>query len=282
MEITFFKMHGTLNDFVVFHDLDNKVTLDVAQVSRLCDRRAGVGADGVIVVRRSSSADFFMDYINADGSLAEMCGNGIRCLAKYAFDQGLTDKTTLPVETRAGIKILDLITGPDHTVSRVRVDMGKPVFEPEKIPAQVRDAQTPVLDLPLEVDGTTFQVNLVSMGNPHCVILTDGATDDLHTRFGPLIETHPLFPAKTNVEFIHVAQPGRVVMKVWERGSGETLSCGTGACASMVVATLKGLVKDTAVVELPGGELEIEWKGMGSHVVMTGPAVTVYSGTITI
>lgn len=282
MEITFSKMHGTLNDFVVFDDLDNAVSLTETQVSRLCDRRAGVGADGVIVVRRSSTADFFMDYINADGSLAEMCGNGIRCLAKYAFDRGLTDKTTLPVETRAGIKILDLVTGPDRKVSRVRVDMGKPVFEPEKIPAQVQGVRTPILDHPLQVDGTTFGVNLVSMGNPHCVIVVDHAADDLPKRFGPLIEKHPLFPAKTNVEFIHVPAAGRVVMKVWERGSGETLSCGTGACASMVVAALKGLIGDTATVVLPGGELEIEWKGMGSHVVMTGPAVTVYSGMITI
>ena len=282
MEITFLKMHGTLNDFVVFHDMHNAVVLSESQVSRLCDRRAGVGADGVIVVRESSTADFFMDYINADGSLAEMCGNGIRCLAKYAFDRGLTDKTMLPVQTRAGIKVLDLVIGPDGTVSHVRVDMGKPVFEPENIPAKVADAQTPIIDLPLEVNGNAFRVNLVSMGNPHCVIVMDELRDDLPGRFGPLIENHPLFPSKTNVEFIHVREPGRVAMKVWERGSGETWSCGTGACASMVVSALKGLVGDSAIVELPGGDLAIEWKGMDSHVIMTGPAVTVYSGHITI
>jgi diaminopimelate epimerase len=282
MDVAFRKMHGTMNDFVVFHDLHNAVALSEAQVSFLCDRRAGIGADGVIVVRQSQSADFFMDYINADGSFAEMCGNGIRCLAKYAFDQGLTRKTTLPVETRAGIKVLDLITGPDGTVTRVRVDMGKPVFEPEHIPAHVSPAAVPVMDHALDVDGTVFRVNLVSMGNPHCVIVMDDVPDDFPKRFGHLIEKHPLFPARTNVEFIRVREPDRIVMTVWERGSGETWSCGTGACASMVVAAIKGLVSDTAVVELPGGDLEIEWKGMGSHVIMTGPAVTVYSGTITI
>jgi diaminopimelate epimerase len=282
MEIAFCKMHGTLNDFVVFHDLDQVVTLSASQVSRLCDRRAGIGADGVIVVRKSSVADFFMDYINADGSLAEMCGNGIRCLAKYAYDQGLTDKTTLPVETRAGVKILDLTTGPNGSVNRVRVDMGKPEFQPEHIPVDIRDARTPILDFPLEVEGTFFPVNIISMGNPHCVIVVDNVPEDLPRRCGPLIEKHSLFPAKTNVEFIHVREQRRITMRVWERGSGETLSCGTGACASMVVSALKGLVGDSATVELPGGDLEIEWKGMDSHVIMTGPAVTVYSGTITI
>jgi diaminopimelate epimerase len=282
MEISFCKMHGTLNDFVVFHDPEHVVTLTAEQVSRLCDRRAGIGADGVIVVRKSSAADFFMDYINADGSLAEMCGNGIRCLAKYAFDHGLTDKTTLPVETRAGIKIVDLVVGPDRSIDRVRVDMGKPVFEPENIPVNIGNVETPIVDFPLDVDGTFFPVNIVSMGNPHCVIVLDNVPDDFPIRFGPLIEKHHLFPAKTNVEFIHVREPGRIAMKVWERGSGETLSCGTGACASMVVSALKGLVGDSAIVELPGGDLEIQWEGVGSQVVMTGPAVTVYSGKITI
>ncbi len=282
MEIAFCKMHGTMNDFVVFHDLDQAVSLSADQVIRLCDRRAGIGADGVIVVRKSSVADFFMDYINADGSLAEMCGNGIRCLAKYAYDHGLTDKTTLPVETRAGIKILDLIIGTDGSVNRVRVDMGKPVFLSQDIPVNIRNAHPPILDFPLEVDGTSFRANILSMGNPHCVIIMENVPEEMARRFGPMIETHPLFPAKTNVEFIHVREPGRVTMRVWERGSGETLSCGTGACASMVVSSLKGLVGDSAIVELPGGELQIVWKGMDSPVIMTGPAVTVYSGLITI
>ncbi len=233
------------------------------------------------MVRKSSIADFFMDYINADGSLAEMCGNGIRCLAKYAYDHGLTDKTTLPVETRAGIKTLDLVIAPDHSVSRVRVDMGTPVFQPGHIPVNIRNAHTPILDFPLEVEGTFFHVNIISMGNPHCVIIMENVPEDLPRRFGPLIEKHPLFPAKTNVEFIHVREHGRITMRVWERGSGETLSCGTGACASMVVSALKGLVGDSATVELPGGELDIVWKGMNSPVIMTGPAVTVYTGNIT-
>jgi diaminopimelate epimerase len=282
MKISFDKMHGTMNDFVVFHDLDEQVDLSSDQISRICHRRAGVGADGIIVVRRSRAADFFMDYRNSDGSLAEMCGNGIRCLAKYVYDHELTDKKRLPVETRAGVKILDLIPGEDGRIHRVRVDMGSPIFDPSGIPVNLETDGRPILDYPLQVGGVTFACNILSMGNPHCVIVTDEPLESLPKQYGPLIETHPLFPAKTNVEFIHVGESSRVTMKVWERGSGETLSCGTGACASMVACALKGLVGPRAVVELPGGDLEIEWKGLESPVIMTGPAAVVYNGRITI
>ncbi len=282
MRINFQKMHGTLNDFVLFHDLEDCVTLSPEQVAHVCDRRAGVGADGIIIVRNSSAADFFMDYINADGSLAEMCGNGIRCLAKYAYDKSLTHKTTLQVQTRAGIKTLELILGPDGKTNAVRVDMGEPIFEPERVPAKIHSAATPVLNYPVEIEGRTFSASVLSMGNPHCVIVVEDDPGPLPQRYGPAIENHPLFPAKTNVEFIRVVDRTSIVMRVWERGSGETFSCGTGACAAAVAAGLKGLVNSTATVQLRGGELIIEWKGLGFTVVMTGNAVSVFEGSITI
>jgi diaminopimelate epimerase len=282
MRINFQKMHGTLNDFVVFHDLDGNVPLSPEQAARICDRRAGVGADGVIVVRESSAADFFMDYMNADGSVAEMCGNGIRCLAKYVYDNGLTDKKTLQVQTRAGIKMLELIAGPDGKIDSVRVNMGEPIFSPEKIPAKIDPTSVPILDHPVEVDGRTFSASVLSMGNPHCVIVVDDDPELLPKQYGPAIEYHPLFPAKTNVEFIRVVDRTRILMRVWERGSGETFSCGTGACAAAVAARLKGLVNSSATVELLGGELTIEWKGVGFSVLMTGSSIFVFDGDITI
>jgi len=282
MRINFQKMHGTLNDFVVFHDLDRNLPLSPEQTARICDRRAGVGADGVIVVRKSSAADFFMDYMNADGSLAEMCGNGIRCLAKYVYDNGLTDKKTLRVQTRAGIKTLELITGPDGKIDSVRVNMGEPIFLPDKIPAKIDSAAVPILDHPVEVEGRTFSASLLSMGNPHCVIVVDDDPELLPKRYGPAIEYHPIFPSKTNVEFIRVIDRTRIVMRVWERGSGETFSCGTGACAAVVAARLKGLVNSSATVELLGGELTIEWKGIEFSVFMTGSSIFVFNGNITI
>jgi diaminopimelate epimerase len=282
MRINFQKMHGTLNDFVVFHDLDGNLPLSPGQAARICDRRAGVGADGVIVVRESSAADFLMDYMNADGSVAEMCGNGIRCLAKYVYDNGLTDKKTLKVQTRAGTKMLELIPGSDGKIDSVRVNMGEPIFSPEKIPAKIDSTSAPILDYPVEVEGRTFSASVLSMGNPHCVIVVDDDPELLPKRYGAAIEYHPLFPAKTNVEFIRVIDRTRIVMRVWERGSGETFSCGTGACAAAVAARLKGLVDSSATVELLGGELTIDWKGIGFSVLMTGSSIFVFDGDITI
>lgn len=282
MEIRFQKMHGALNDFVVFHDFDQVINLLPEQVRLICHRRAGVGADGVIIVRKSQVADFFMDYINADGSMAEMCGNGIRCLAKYVYDNGFTTKTTLHVETRAGVKTLELFPASDGKVVRVRVDMGKPIFDPERIPVNIHTSNLPIVNYPVEAGGRIFPAAILSMGNPHCVIIADEDLDSLAREFGPLIERHPLFPAGSNVEFIRIADRGRIVMRVWERGSGETLACGTGACAAMVAAALKDLVDRSAVVQLPGGSLEIGWKGSAYPVVMTGEANVTYSGAITI
>ena len=282
MEINFQKMHGTLNDFVVFHDLGDEIRLTAQEVARICDRRGGVGADGVIAVRRSSVADFFMDYINADGSLAEMCGNGIRCLAKYVYDNRLTDKLALQVETRAGVKMLELIPGPDGRIQAVRVDMGQPIFDPKRIPVDIHESGTPVVEREIEAGDRTFRASILSMGNPHCVIVVDEDPESLPARYGPTFEKHPLFPAKTNVEFIRVLSPDRIVMRVWERGSGETFSCGTGACASAVAARLRGLVDSTVTVELLGGNLTINWKGPNDSVVMEGSVVLVFNGSITL
>jgi diaminopimelate epimerase len=282
MLINFIKMHGTMNDFVVLHDPLGMVALSGEQVGRLCDRRLGVGADGVIVVRPSLIADFFMDYVNSDGSLAEMCGNGIRCLAKYAYDTGLTAQEKLAVETRAGVKIVELFPDVDGKVDQVQVNMGSPAFDPQDIPVRIDSARVPIIDYPIEVQDCIFHASMVSMGNPHCVIVTDGEIGSLPTLYGPSIEAHPLFPAKTNVEFIQVVDRNAILMRVWERGSGETFACGTGACAAVVITRLKGLTDSPVQVQLLGGELMVDWKDQDAEVFMTGPASTVYNGTITI
>jgi diaminopimelate epimerase len=282
VEILFQKMHGTLNDFVVFHDPTDQVALSPTQIVHLCDRRAGIGADGVIAVRKSAKADFFMDYWNADGSVVEMCGNGMRCLAKYVFDNGLTDKTTLTVDTRAGIKTLTLYPGPDGKIERVLVDMGPPIFDPQAIPVLLETDGSPILDYPLEAAGRTFLATILSMGNPHCVVFTDDNIEELPRRFGPIMENHPLFPARVNVEFIRVLDRESIVMRVWERGSGETWACGTGACAAMVAARLKGLVEEQCLVKLAGGNLDISWKGINYPALMKGTAVLAFKGSITI
>ncbi len=283
MKITFQKMHGAKNDFVVFHDLENIVLLSQSQVSRLCDRRVGVGADGLIVVRQSNSADFFMDYINSDGSAAEMCGNGIRCLAKYVYDNKLTQNRHIRIETRAGIKDVELLFDGLGQVTRARVNMGRPIFDPTQIPVKVTVASSPVLDCPLDIGGQTFLCSFVSMGNPHCVIIYD--KDDFEkapSLYGKLIESHSMFPAKTNVEFVKLVDRSRILMRVWERGSGETLACGTGACASAVITILKGLTNNTVAIELPGGTLDVNWKDINDSVFMTGDVDVVYIGNITI
>jgi diaminopimelate epimerase len=282
MNIQFLKMHGTLNDFVVLNDLSGKIAFSPAQVAVICDRHAGVGADGLIVVRKSRSADFFMDYMNSDGSIAEMCGNGIRCLAKYAFDNGLTNKTTLQVETRAGIKTLELFPGSDGTIENVRVEMGEPVFAATEIPVNLKTNGTPIIDHPVEADGVVFQASILSMGNPHCVIVLNEDVSEFPQKYGPTIESLPMFPQKTNVEFVHVINRSKLLMRVWERGSGETFACGTGACAAMVAANLKGLVDQDCTIALKGGELSINWKGFQNSVLMTGSVVTVFKGEITI
>lgn len=282
MQIHFQKMHGTLNDFVVFSDTENRIALSKTAVAQLCDRRSGIGADGVIVVRPSASAHFFMDYYNADGSTAEMCGNGIRCLAKYVYDNGLLKEKELLVETRAGIKNVSLNMGKDGFVESVEVDMGAPIFDPSEIPVSISAQQIPVLNHPLEVEGRIFHCSFVSMGNPHCVVFLNEDIEKFPSAYGPAIENHFLFPQKTNVEFVRVLSQSHLSMRVWERGSGETLSCGTGACAAAVVGILKKFVETPVAVDILGGSLLIKWDGSNATVIMSGPAKLVYYGTITL
>ena len=271
----FAKYHGTGNDFVMLEDLENRLTLTSALVSSLCDRHMGVGADGVIRIAPSAEADFFMDYWNADGNVAEMCGNGIRCLAKYVYDRGHTSKTELKVDTRAGIKDLD-ITVSDRAVLSVRVDMGPPRLTREEIPMAGPPEET-FVDEPMTAGEARYRATAVSMGNPHLVLIGDGEPSQVDIEsLGPALQRHADFPEQTNVEFARVSD-GVVDVRVWERGSGQTMACGTGACASLVAASMIGLVGRQATVRFPGGELEVEWAPDG-HVYLTGPATFVFEG----
>ena len=281
----FVKMHGCGNDYVYVNGFTEKID-DPSEVAKIVsDRHFGIGSDGLIMINPSEVADFEMAMYNADGSRGEMCGNGIRCVAKYVYDFGLTDQTSISVETLAGIKYLDL-TVENKKVEKVRVNMGAPILTPAEIPVdpelflQAKDA---VISQPLTVDGKEYRVTCVSMGNPHDVIFMD---EDVRTldlaQIGPGFENHKAFPKRTNTEFVNVIDETHLRMRVWERGSGETLACGTGTCATVVAAVLNGLTKDAVDVELLGGSLHIEWDREANLVYMTGPATVVYSGEINI
>jgi diaminopimelate epimerase len=271
----FAKYHGTGNDFVMLEDLGNRQELTPGLVSSLCDRHTGVGADGVIRIAPSSDSDFFMDYWNADGNVAEMCGNGIRCLAKYVFDRGLTSKTELRVDTRAGVKDL-ILNVADGAVTSVRVDMGTPAFTRKEIPMAGPPGET-FIDEPITAGDVKYRATAVSMGNPHLVLIGETDPSEIDVRvLGPALQRHPEFPEQTNVEFVRVTD-GAVAVRVWERGSGETMACGTGACASLVAASRVGLVGREAPVRFPGGTLEVEW-GRDDRVSLTGPASFVFDG----
>lgn len=276
----FAKYHGTGNDFVMIEDVDDRIHLDGESIAALCDRRRGVGADGLIRIAQAPDADFFMDYYNADGEVAEMCGNGIRCLAKLVHDRGLSDSGELDIATRAGLKHLVLqIEG--GTMERVTVDMGPPSLERKAVGMSGEPTDT-FIGQPLDVAGRTFTATAVSMGNPHCVLFLE-PSDDLAgldvPRLGSLVENmSELFTGRTNVEFLKPA--GQVLeTRVWERGSGETFACGTGACAALVAASLAGLVGREARVRFPGGILDLVWSD-DDHVRMTGPAVCVFEGEV--
>ncbi|MGH2555246.1 MAG: diaminopimelate epimerase [Actinomycetota bacterium] len=275
----FAKYHGTGNDFVMLEDLEDRLRLDQGTIAGLCDRRRGVGADGLIRIAPAPDADFFMDYFNAEGEPAEMCGNGIRCLAKYVYDRGLTSETELDVLTRAGVKhlVLDAQGGAVRTVT---VDMGPPAFERKAVPMAGEPTDT-FIGRQLEVDGRSFTATALSMGNPHVVLFLD-PSEDLGTfpvpAVGPKIEVREEFPNRTNVEFIKPAG-GRIDMRVWERGVGETMACGTGACASLAASVLAGLAPRMAQVEFPGGLLGVEWRE-DDHMFLTGPAVSVFDGEL--
>ena len=275
----FAKYHGIGNDFVMLADLDDAVGLSPELVRRLCDRRFGIGADGVIrVAPGRDGGDLLMDYVNSDGSVGEMCGNGIRCLAVFARAEGLLDATEIKVDTRAGLKVVKVIDQ-----DRVTVDMGAPIFEPSEIPIvwDGRDA----MGAKAELRDGVVEVACLSMGNPHAVIFVDDPNGVAVGEIGPLIENHHVFPNKTNVEFARVEAPDRIRMRVWERGVGETLACGTGACAVAVAARVLQGADPRSTIVLPGGELEVEWDGSlekVSPVFMTGPAIKSFEGDVDI
>ncbi len=269
-------MHGLGNDFVLIdcrHSELRTQNSEFSELSRkLCDRRFGIGADQILLLLDSEKADFRMQIFNADGSEVEMCGNGIRCFAKYVWDNRLSDKNILTVETIAGI------IKPEKSGDMVKVDMGEPVLEGRRIPVNLDGM---VKDFPLKIMGKEFKITCVSMGNPHAVIVLDDIDLFEVGKYGPVIENHELFPNRINVEFIQVVDRDTVKMRVWERGAGETMACGTGASAAAVAANLKGLAGKRVNIVLLGGELLIEWKD-DNHVYMTGPAVTVFEGVVNI
>ena len=272
----FTKMQGLGNDYVYVNCLKETIADPPALAKKISARHFGVGSDGLIMINPSDKADFEMEMYNADGSRAEMCGNGIRCVAKYVYDYGLTDKTRISVETLAGIKYLDL-TVENGKVSLVRVDMGRPILEPENIPVQAEGSR--VVDEPLTVDGKEYRMTCVSMGNPHAVIFVDQDVRELPLeQIGPSFENHHRFPKRINTEFARVLDRRTVEMRVWERGSGETLACGTGTCATAVACVLNGLTEDEITVHLLGGDLYIRWDRENDTVYMTGPAETVFDG----
>jgi diaminopimelate epimerase len=272
MKLEFTKMHGCGNDFIFIDCLEQEPPELTALAGKLCDRRFGVGADQLLTIHRSRVADFKMEIYNSDGSQVEMCGNGIRCFAKYAFDHGLTDKQELEVETLAGI-IRPRLVG-----DLVAVDMGEPILEGRKIPV---DADGPIIDRPLTVDGGTYKVTCLSMGNPHCVVYLD-AIDALDLeKIGPRFEHHPFFPRRVNTEFVEIVSRHEVRMRVWERGAGETWACGTGASAATVAGVLTGKTERKLTLHLKGGDLAVEWRA-DNRVIMTGPAEEVFHGTITV
>lgn len=273
----FSKLQATGNDFVLidcFKEKLDDVPLDVL-ARNICDRRFGVGADGLLLLLPSKVANFRMRIFNADGTEAEMCGNGIRCFALYVYEHGLWEEKHIDIETLAGVKRVKLFVS-GKKVEKVRVGMGHPIFQPESIPIKGKDNP---LNMTLRAGGRRWEVSALSMGNPHCVLIVDNVDEFPVEKIGPEIEKHPLFPNRTNVEFVEVINRDELKVRVWERGVGETLACGTGACASLVVASLKGLTNRSARLHLRGGELFVEWLENG-EVFLTGPAEEVFEGSL--
>ena len=276
-KLQFTKMQGLGNDYV-YVDCTKKKLENASEVAvKVSDRHFGIGSDGLILINASSVADFEMEMYNADGSRGEMCGNGIRCVAKYVYDYGLTDQTHISVETLGGIKYLDL-TAKEGRVRQVRVDMGRPMLCPTEIPV-IANGES-VIDMPIEVDGTEYRMTAVGMGNPHTVVFVEDVDGLEIEQIGPKFEHHPCFPNRVNTEFVKVLDRNTVKMRVWERGSGETLACGTGACAVAVACILNGLTENKVTVQLLGGDLLIEWDREADKVYMTGPAEVVFDGEI--
>ena len=272
----FTKMHGAGNDYVYINCFDEPVPADIPSTAiAISDRHTGVGGDGLVLIGPSEVADARMRMFNADGSESEMCGNAIRCVAKYVSDRGIARKPELKIETGRGVLTMQLFTGTGGKVEQVTVNMGAPILESARIPTTLPG--DPPTNAKLDVAGMTIDVTCVSMGNPHCVTFVDEVNDDWVLRVGPQIERHPAFPRRENAEFIQVVSRDEFLMRVWERGSGETLACGTGACASAVAGVLTGRTNRTVTAHLRGGDLKLEWAVSGD-VFMTGPATEVFSG----
>ena len=273
----FTKMQGLGNDYVYVNCFKETIENPPEMAKKVSNRNFGIGSDGLIMINPSDVADFEMEMYNADGSRSEMCGNGIRCVGKYVYDYGLTEKEHISVETLAGIKYLDL-TVEDGKVKLVKVDMGSPELVPENIPI-VADGNR-VIDEPINVNGTEYRMTGVSMGNPHAVVYVEDVKGlDLET-IGPAFENHERFPNRVNTEFVKVLDRNTVEMRVWERGSGETMACGTGACAVAVACILNGFTEDKVTVKLLGGDLQIEWDKEADKIYMTGPAEVSFDGEI--
>lgn len=270
----FTKMEGCGNDYIYINGFEEQVDDPNALAIPMSDRHFGIGGDGIVLILPSDTADFRMRMFNADGSEAQMCGNAIRCVGKYVYDNKMTDKTVVHIETLAGIKVLHMNVV-EGLVETVRVDMGEPILEASLVPVVAEGVGAHV---DVTVDDTTYDFTCVSMGNPHCITFVDEITDTQVLTHGPHIEVNPVFPEKINVEFAKVIDDSTIDMRVWERGSGETLACGTGACATLVAACLNDKVSRTATVRLTGGDLKIEWDEKTNHVFMTGPATVVFQG----
>lgn len=273
----FTKMHGIGNDYVYVNCFEEEVKNPEAMAKMVSDRHFGIGSDGLILIKPSQKADFQMDMYNADGTQSAMCGNGIRCVAKYVYDYGLTDKTRISVDTKSGVKYLDL-TVEDGKAVLIKVNMGAAQLSASQIPILSEKEQ--VINEPIEVNGKEYHMTGVSMGNPHAVVYMDDVKGLDIEKIGPGFEHHPCFPERVNAEFVRVIDEQTVEMRVWERGSGETLACGTGACAVAVASILNGYTKDEVTVRLSGGDLYIQWDRENNLVYMTGPAAVVFDGEI--
>ena len=281
----FTKMEGLGNDYVYVNCFEEKVENPGELSKKVSDRHFGIGSDGLILIKPSAVADFTMEMYNADGSQSEMCGNGIRCVGKYVYDYGLTDKTEISVETLAGIKYLNLEVekkedGDRGKVKLVTVNMGAPILSPAEIPVDLPTDEDKILDYPVEIGGREYKITCVSMGNPHSVAVVEDVESFPIETVGPLFENNPIFPKRVNAEFVEIVSRDYAKMRVWERGSGETMACGTGTCATAVACMLKGLTDDTVTIKLIGGELIIRWDREENLVYMTGPAKTVFDGEI--
>ena len=275
----FTKMHGIGNDYIYVNCFEEQIENPAEFAIFWSDRHKGIGSDGLVMIMPSADCDFRMRMFNADGSESEMCGNASRCIGKFVYDKGLTDKTEVTLETLAGVKILKLSLGADKLVESVTVDMGEPILESGLIPTTIK--KTNVINEPVDFNSEIqYNITCVSMGNPHAVIFTTGIEKLDLPKIGSVIENAAIFPRRTNTEFIEVLSKDRMKMRVWERGSGETMACGTGACASAVAAVLNKLTERKATIELLGGELTIEWNEADNHVYLTGGATTVFEGVI--